>query len=234
MFRLCHHLHIFDVPFNHYTESYCFRNRWYSENILPSNIGTCWSESVIWSLHFCLVQFGNKKNHHEDNLKENNSSYSTKLSINNWHLLVWIRSNGDKGLSTIIENIRKMCFLINTPVSQTRWDPRPTGKISPKFVPCERKPLKFRPLWEKWSITIPTVNFWSEFAVPTWFFGLKIMKINIPSYKIKRIIPTGIFVLNLSPLAMKFPPGQWYRLSLIHIWRCRRSTLCRSRWSPDH
>ena len=25
----------------------------------------------------------------------------------------------------------------------------------------------------------------------------------------------------------------WY-LSLIHIWRCRRSTLCRSRWSPYH
>ena len=26
----------------------------------------------------------------------------------------------------------------------------------------------------------------------------------------------------------------WKRLSLIHIWRCRRSTLCRSRWSPYH
>ena len=29
----------------------------------------------------------------------------------------------------------------------------------------------------------------------------------------------------------------WYlliTLSLIHIWRCRRSTLCRSRWSPYH
>ena len=25
-----------------------------------------------------------------------------------------------------------------------------------------------------------------------------------------------------------------YHLSLIHIWRCRRSTLCRSRWSPYH
>ena len=25
-----------------------------------------------------------------------------------------------------------------------------------------------------------------------------------------------------------------YTLSLIHIWRCRRSTLCRSRWSPYH
>ena len=27
---------------------------------------------------------------------------------------------------------------------------------------------------------------------------------------------------------------QLQRLSLIHIWRCRRSTLCRSRWSPYH
>ena len=26
----------------------------------------------------------------------------------------------------------------------------------------------------------------------------------------------------------------YIRLSLIHIWRCRRSTLCRSRWSPYH
>ena len=25
-----------------------------------------------------------------------------------------------------------------------------------------------------------------------------------------------------------------FGLSLIHIWRCRRSTLCRSRWSPYH
>ena len=25
-----------------------------------------------------------------------------------------------------------------------------------------------------------------------------------------------------------------FYLSLIHIWRCRRSTLCRSRWSPYH
>ena len=30
--------------------------------------------------------------------------------------------------------------------------------------------------------------------------------------------------------------NQWPEdhLSLIHIWRCRRSTLCRSRWSPYH
>ena len=33
-------------------------------------------------------------------------------------------------------------------------------------------------------------------------------------------------------------PPSWFMdyitLSLIHIWRCRRSTLCRSRWSPYH
>ena len=31
-----------------------------------------------------------------------------------------------------------------------------------------------------------------------------------------------------------FAYGLLSQLSLIHIWRCRRSTLCRSRWSPYH
>ena len=38
---------------------------------------------------------------------------------------------------------------------------------------------------------------------------------------------------NLQTLkAEKMSPAR--ALSLIHIWRCRRSTLCRSRWSPYH
>ena len=32
----------------------------------------------------------------------------------------------------------------------------------------------------------------------------------------------------------KINRGRHTDLSLIHIWRCRRSTLCRSRWSPYH
>ena len=28
--------------------------------------------------------------------------------------------------------------------------------------------------------------------------------------------------------------AEWICLSLIHIWRCRRSYACRSRWSPYH
>ena len=33
-------------------------------------------------------------------------------------------------------------------------------------------------------------------------------------------------------LQQTWPPAEW--LSLIHIWRCRRSYACRSRWSPYH
>ena len=45
-----------------------------------------------------------------------------------------------------------------------------------------------------------------------------------------RCIPTLCFwfVCTISRLS------NLYSLSLIHIWRCRRSTLCRSRWSPYH
>ena len=95
-----------------------------------------------------------------------------------------------------------------TPVSQTRWDPRPTGKISPKFVPGGRKLLKFCPHWEKWSITIPTVKFWSEFAVPTGFLDWKQWKQISPGIKLKRFfIPTWIFALNLIPTGYEISTG---------------------------
>ena len=44
----------------------------------------------------------------------------------------------------------------------------------------------------------------------------------------------------LSFLYLDSYPTIWFRLqifenlSLIHIWRCRRYSLCRSRWSPYH
>ena len=44
---------------------------------------------------------------------------------------------------------------------------------------------------------------------------------------------------DISITILLWKRGKWqnslaWRLSLIHIWRCRRSTLCRSRWSPYH
>ena len=40
--------------------------------------------------------------------------------------------------------------------------------------------------------------------------------------------------LSRHQLDGKFSAVCGQNLSLIHIWRCRRSTLCRSRWSPYH
>ena len=34
--------------------------------------------------------------------------------------------------------------------------------------------------------------------------------------------------------ALHESPSYGWNLSLIHIWRCRRDVLCRSRWSPYH
>ena len=45
-------------------------------------------------------------------------------------------------------------------------------------------------------------------------------------------------VLDTIVFELVWAPRRWLsggqNLSLIHIWRCRRSTLCRSRWSPYH
>ena len=37
--------------------------------------------------------------------------------------------------------------------------------------------------------------------------------------------------IQSNSIILTFPPC---KLSLIHIWRCRRYSLCRSRWSPYH
>ena len=47
-------------------------------------------------------------------------------------------------------------------------------------------------------------------------------------------IPANIRLLNYTAHQEKRPPGGKGGLSLIHIWRCRRDVLCRSRWSPYH
>ena len=39
-------------------------------------------------------------------------------------------------------------------------------------------------------------------------------------------------VWNLPSLSLNM--HSLYTLSLIHIWRCRRYAVCRSRWSPEH
>ena len=42
------------------------------------------------------------------------------------------------------------------------------------------------------------------------------------------------FVKLIGILIVIFNKDIWTHLSLIHIWRCRRYAVCRSRWSPYH
>ena len=48
-------------------------------------------------------------------------------------------------------------------------------------------------------------------------------------FRALRITGTGCTVINVQLTVLPF-----VTLSLIHIWRCRRITGCRSRWSPYH
>ena len=128
-------------------------------------------------------------------------------------------SNQIVDLVALLQKRKRVFWFIiyHTPVSQIRWEPQPTGKTSPKFVPGEEKPLRFHPYWEKWSITIPTVEFSSEFAVPTELLDLKTMEINIPIvFKSK-----GFFIPSL---AIKIPPGQWKQGWCIH-YLCNKSRI---------
>ena len=52
---------------------------------------------------------------------------------------------------------------------------------------------------------------------------------DIGSFRSQRARSRSAVFLNTD-----FPKTLPQCLSLIHIWRCRRSTLCRSRWSPYH
>ena len=47
-------------------------------------------------------------------------------------------------------------------------------------------------------------------------------------------IPTSITVLCCLATQLHCSYFNILRLSLIHIWRCRRIERCRSRWSPYH
>ena len=96
-----------------------------------------------------------------------------------------------------------------TPLYHRPGGTPPHWKNKPKIRPYWKTTPQIASHWEKWSTTIPTVDFWSRFAVPTGFLGLKTMKTNIPTYKIKEfLIPSGKFALNfISPLAIKLPPG---------------------------
>ena len=85
---------------------------------------------------------------------------------------------------------------------------------------------------------------WRRFAQGCAFWGSRKQKfIFRPHFSPKRKFWANFWrdrnfrlkkALTMAMLTYKLPLIVIVALSLIHIWRCRRSTLCRSRWSPYH
>ena len=96
-------------------------------------------------------------------------------------------------------------------------------------------------LWPVFHLAF-TVSFHWPLVWIDWYFGarwgyelhLAFWPLVLPTPVLYNINPTGYGETGpgrtLGPFTQQ---GRRY-LSLIHIWRCRRSTLCRSRWSPYH
>ena len=57
-------------------------------------------------------------------------------------------------------------------------------------------------------------------------------KTDFTQLKLRFEVTKSKSLVSLTLVLWKRQKDLW--LSLIHIWRCRRSTLCRSRWSPYH
>ena len=72
---------------------------------------------------------------------------------------------------------------------------------------------------------------WSFFPPACWSIFLNFFPKILPTFFREEI---GFFLYGscLAARRSKLVGGMY--LSLIHIWRCRRDVLCRSRWSPYH
>ena len=95
--------------------------------------------------------------------------------------------------------------------------------------------LKFRKITTKYSTSRPTwKNIWIYFSL--FFFKQK------TAYEIAScLVGSEMCIRDRSRhLYVSLDHKTFYfthiisNLSLIHIWRCRRYSLCRSRWSPYH
>ena len=78
----------------------------------------------------------------------------------------------------------------------------------------------------------PIQNFLKCLELP-WMVKIFII-LNIMRKILKKFFWNTLYLNILSWSVGDLCSWKWLWLSLIHIWRCRRSTLCRSRWSPYH
>ena len=93
--------------------------------------------------------------------------------------------------------------------------------------------------FESWSRSGVCDRFVYQNVVWLWLFEgwnnwSKDNKLIIPKVKVHTAFFLFSWHMALRWNYCKQSHWSWFYLSLIHIWRCRRQFLCRSRWSPYH
>ena len=108
------------------------------------------------------------------------------------------------------------------------------GSCGAKRWTAERNLIRRFIVWIKTGLIGPIVGFeyWRTRK------NIRLRKTKVVHHHVKlRDNSTNHQSLNSLGFSFFFnpaPPGYFVSLSLIHIWRCRRYSLCRSRWSPYH
>ena len=152
---------------------------------------------------------------------------SLRCAVNDW--INWVERKAIE-LSTDQETVRLDTVL---QIAMIAYDIRPMW-ISTRFDFWPRNVVKRGICYESVCPPVyPFVSLLDSWVAPRPF--------KISKYALHHIIERCIYVIERHPLSkaktwpmLRDNSQTMSDLSLIHIWRCRRSTLCRSRWSPYH
>ena len=91
--------------------------------------------------------------------------------------------------------------------------------------------------WARWSSILVSASVWLETRDVLLFVGQHTLQVGAEEKPPPRWCLTSSLLRNGNSsflLSMFLRNPVFQSLSLIHIWRCRRSYACRSRWSPYH
>ena len=166
------------------------------------------------------------------------------------HLVTLSNPHGDhKLLTSTTQNLTQLRISTNASLFTLHTSVSIHSNIRSLFILANIKP---KTQYNQLSLQINTTFIASKHMAKIITLHIKI-SIDNPLIKSKRILS-----INLSPEILQHRNSlistsqtnsvlnshtSWHLitalivlslLSLIHIWRCRRSTLCRSRWSPYH
>ena len=148
----------------------------------------------------------------------------------------WSLGHTEQLLFSRVSSKVMVCHAVTCHMSNVKWLGWSSGHAEQLLFSClGSKVTVYRWKWHCLFLAIVGLAYKPEVITPKnvyysfgWFWAP-------PSYRGLKIIANFAYNQWHFSLDMKTKVVQHVqRLSLIHIWRCRRRLRCRSRWSPYH